>query len=130
MKLSKAEQLKLEKQNNFNESDSEPSCDNFDEKDLVERFEAAISDDEDEQEKEKELEEPKKEEKDEEPDESKPDLQQQMQQQSQMSAITRKEQQIQKMSDDLDDMKKKTKKLYQRFDFLKEQINAKILQDQ
>lgn len=84
--LTKQELQKLEKQENAGESDSEPSCDNYDEKELAERFEAAISDDEVDDEEDDEKAKGKK---DEEADRLKHDLQQQ---QLQSAAMARKEQ--------------------------------------
>ena len=45
-KLTKEELKRLEENEEAGESDSEPSCDNYEEEELAGRFDAAISDDE------------------------------------------------------------------------------------
>ena len=109
-KLSKEEAKKQEAAEQADESDSEPSCDNYDEYELAARFDAAISEDE-------KAERPR-----EEPPSSPPQI-------AETRPSEKKEDQIRNIQDDLDQMKKKNKKLSERFDTLRAQINAKILND-
>ena len=111
-KLTKEELKKEEALEQVEESDSEPSCDNYDEHELANRFDAAISEDE-------------------KPVLPKPEPPPQPPKSAKKpdSAAQGKDERVKTMQDDLDQMKKKNIKLSQRFDCLKEQINAKIRKD-
>jgi len=111
------------------ESDSEPSCDNFDEAELAERFEAALSEDDEPLFKPPLAQKP--------PQRIKRyDSPQKLKPQPQPLTLAIQNPNIELTSDinrmvkDLGEMRHETKKLTRKFDQLSQQINAKIINEQ